>query len=105
MIKRTNYIFCLTTILSSHTRIMLIKYYAYYKLGYKYLKNILEDTKDREEALKNTKKMCIETVGSPYMDSKYKGSCIYGAKEAFGGNRELDLENFLIIFNKKHNTI
>jgi len=39
--------------------------------------------------------MCIDTIGSIYTDSKYKGSCIYGATASINGDKEIDLTTFL----------
>jgi ABC-type transporter MlaC component len=95
----------LMIIVESHSRIMLIKYHTYYKLGYEYAKSIFKDTKDTKVAFNSAKEMCIDTINSPYMDSKYKGSCIYGVKDALDGKKELNLDSFLVIFNQKHNSL
>jgi len=42
--------------------------------------------------------MCIDTVGTPYMDSLYKDSCIYGATEAKEEKIKLDFDTFLNSF-------
>ncbi len=93
--KKIIYIFLLVTILDAHTKMMLKRYYTYYLLGYKYSKTILNDVNSKQIALSNTKQMCIDTLGSAYMDSKFKGSCIFGATDAMSGKVKIDLKTFL----------
>jgi len=83
------------TLLSAHSKLQLRRYYTYYKLGYEYSKQILADVNNKSTALENSKDMCIDTVGSIYTDSKYKGSCIYGANSSINGDKEIDLTTFL----------
>ena len=83
----------LTTITNAHSKLQLRRYYTYYKLGYEYFQSIVKD--DKNIAIKKAEQMCIDTVGSIYSDSKYKGSCIYGVKEALKGEKEIDLDSFL----------
>ena len=85
----------LVTLLSAHSKLQLRRYYTYYKLGYEYSKQILADVNNKNIALKNSKDMCIDTIGSIYTDSKYKGSCIYGATAYINGDKEIDLSTFL----------
>ncbi len=93
--KKIIYIFLLVTILNAHTKMMLKRYYTYYLLGYKYSMSILNDVNSREVALKNGKQMCIDTLGSAYMDSKFKGACILGVTNAMSGKAKIDLKTFL----------
>ncbi len=93
--KKFVYILILITILDAHTKMMLKRYYTYYLLGYKYSKSILNDVKSKHIALANSKQMCIDTLGSAYMDSKFKGSCIFGATNAMSGKTKIDLKTFL----------
>lgn len=73
--------------------------FNYYKLGYDYSKSILPDfANSSKKAFEETKKMCIDTVGTPYMDSLYKDSCIYGATEAKEEKIKLDFDTFLNSF-------
>jgi len=85
----------LVTVISAHSKLQLRRYYTYYKLGYEYSKQILADVNNKNIALKNSKDMCIDTIGSIYTDSKYKGSCIYGANSSINGDKEIDLTTFL----------
>ena len=80
-------ILTLPIILLSHSKIKLMRYFTYYKLGYEYAKSV----KDKDRALK----MCSDTVGSVYLDSKYKGACLYGVNEAIESKEELSLDKFL----------
>jgi len=96
--KKIITILSLVTILDAHSKIMLKRYHTYYKLGYEYSKSLLKDKKSKYVALKDTKEMCIYTVGSAYMDSKYKNSCIYGAKDAIDNKKEIDLSTFLTTY-------
>ncbi len=92
--KKTILIFIfLTIVINAHSKLQLKMYYTYYKLGYEYYQSILKNNKNI--ALQRAKQMCIETVGSVYMDSKYRGSCIYGVKKALNGEKEIGLDNFL----------
>jgi len=83
----------LTIVINAHSKLQIKMYYTYYKLGYEYYQSILKS--DKTLALKKAKQMCIETIGSIYSDSKYKGSCIYGIQEAQKGQKEIDLKIFL----------
>ena len=93
--KKVIYILILITTLDAHTKMMLKRYYTYYLLGYKYSKTILNDVKSKQIALSNSKQMCIDTLGSAYMDSKFKGSCIFGVTNAMSGKAKIDLKTFL----------
>ncbi|HHD80427.1 MAG TPA: hypothetical protein ENK99_02290 [Campylobacterales bacterium] len=85
----------LVTVGNAHSKLQLRRYYTYYKLGYEYSKQILADLNNKSTALENSKEMCIDTVGSIYTDSKYKGSCIYGANSSMNGDKEIDITTFL----------
>ncbi len=93
--KKIIYMLILITTLDAHTKMMLKRYYTYYLLGYKYSKSILNDVDSKQIALSNSKQMCINTLGSAYMDSKFKGSCIFGATNAMSGKAKIDLKTFL----------
>ena len=93
--KKIIYMLILITTLDAHTKMMLKRYYTYYLLGYKYSKSILNDVDSKQIALSNSKRMCIDTLGSAYMDSKFKGSCIFGATNAMSGKAKIDLKTFL----------
>ncbi len=96
--KKIITILSLISILDAHSKIMLKRYHTYYKLGYEYSKSLLKDNISRDKVLNSTKEMCIDTVGSPYMDSKYKNSCIYGARDAVDNKKEIDLSTFLTTY-------
>jgi hypothetical protein len=95
MKKTTLLLVLLVTVVNAHSKLQLRRYYTYYKLGYEYSKQLLDEVNNKNRALKNSKEMCIDTVGSIYTDSKYKGSCIYGANSSLNGDKEIDLNTFL----------
>lgn len=85
-----------STSLHAHSQAMLKRYYNYYNFGFDYSKSILNDVDNNQtKALVQTQKMCLDTIGSPYLDKLYKESCIYGAKDARQKTAKIAYENFL----------
>jgi hypothetical protein len=70
------------------------KSYKYYKLGYDYYQSILEN-QSRDEAFETTKKICIDVIGTPYMNPIYKESCIFGAEHIRDKKDKISLDLFL----------
>ena len=66
--------------LDAHSRLVLKRYYKYYKLGFDYYQSLSDNGK--KVAYNSAKKMCVDVVGSPYMNSIYKDSCLLGVDDA-----------------------
>ena len=80
--------------LDAHSRLVMKRSYKYYKLGYDYSQTIVDD-KSGEMAFEIAKKMCVDVVGTPYMNTIYKESCIFGAEDVRDRIEKRDLDSFL----------
>jgi len=79
--------------LNAHSRLVLKRSYKYYKLGFDYYKSLLSDNK--KKAYNDSTKMCIDVIGTPYMNSIYKDSCLFGVKDSNNDKEKISLEKFL----------
>ena len=85
-----------TPSLQAHSQAMLKRYYNYYSLGFDYSNSILSEVENnKDKAFTQTQQMCIDTIGSPYLDKLYKESCLYGAKDARKKTAKIAYKNFL----------
>ena len=91
--KKLLLILLLISWLDGHSRLVLKRSYKYYKLGFDYYYTLLDGGK--KVAFDSAKRMCIDVVGSPYMNTIYKDSCLFGVEDANGGRDKLSLEGFL----------
>jgi hypothetical protein len=90
--KKFLLILLLISWLDAHSRLVLKRSYKYYKLGFDYYHSLLENGK--KKAYVDAKKMCVDVVGSPYMNSIYKKSCLLGVEDGSSKRDKISLEEF-----------
>lgn len=85
--KKILLILLLVSWLDAHSRLVLKNSYKYYNLGYDYYKTI--------NNLKKSREVCIDVVGTPYMNPIYKDSCLLGVEDSEANRDKMKLESFL----------
>ncbi len=91
--KKIILILLLISWLNAHSRLVLKRSYKYYKLGFDYYRSLLDD--DKIVALDIANKMCVDVVGSPYMNAIYKKSCLLGVEDSDKNRDKISFEDFL----------